>query len=311
MWRSGWAEREVTNGQMLPAFTDEAVVHVLVGELWALLQGADVADARTEARDMVAALLDVSRLWPGMNPDAVVASDLAERARSAARRRANGEPFAYAVGRAAFRYLTLSVDPRVLIPRQETEILVDIVLRELGDAPGGVAVDVGTGSGAIALALASESRLERVIATDVSSDALAVAGMNVEQLLPRLRARVELRQGAGLGPVRNERLRAVVANPPYIAFDESAQLPSSVRDWEPPLALYAADAGMANTIELISGAARLLEPGGLLAVELDSRRADAGAELARADGRYERVAIHPDLSGRDRVLTARRRAESG
>ncbi len=287
------------------------MVRVLVSELRALLQGADVLDARTEARDIVAALLDVSRHWPGANPDAIVAGGVAARARGAARRRAGGEPFAYAVGRAAFRYLTLAVDPRVLIPRQETEILVDIVLRELGDTPGGVAVDVGTGSGAIALSLATESRLERIIATDVSSDALAVAAWNVEQLQPRLRAVVELRHGSGLSPVKGERLRAVIANPPYIAFDESAQLPALVRDWEPPVALYAADAGMANTAELIGSASAVLEPGGLLAVELDSRRAHSCAKIAYADERYERVEVHPDLSGRDRVLTARRRAGSG
>src|SRR5581483_7272493 len=100
----------------------------------------------------------------------------------------DGAPFAYAVGRAAFRHLTLDVDPRVLIPRQETEVLVEAVLEWVGSADGGVAVDIGTGSGAIALALASEGPFARVIATDVSREALAVARGNVERLAPALRA---------------------------------------------------------------------------------------------------------------------------
>lgn len=281
------------------------IARQLVAELARVLEG-QVDDARAEARDIVAALLDVSRLWPSANGDAVVGSAIVAHARDAASRRARGEPFAYAVGRASFRYLTLLVDHRVLIPRQETEILVDIVLRELGSRRGGVAADIGTGSGAIALALASESALERVIATDVSRDALDVARANRARLATRLRAAIDFREGDGLLPVLDMRLDAVVANPPYIRPDEAAELPASVRDWEPALALFAEEEGMRNIATLVRDAPGVLVPGGLLALEVDSRRADAAAELARRDGRYVAVAIHPDLAGRDRVLTARR-----
>jgi release factor glutamine methyltransferase len=119
-------------------------------------------------------VLDVPRFWPVTNRDALVDATAVDEARHAAAMRAKGAPFAYAVGRAAFRHLTLAVDPRVLIPRQETEVLVDLVL-EAEDGGRGTVVDVGTGSGAIALALATEGRFDRVIATDVSRDALAVA----------------------------------------------------------------------------------------------------------------------------------------
>src|SRR5687768_18110154 len=112
------------------------------------------------------------RFWPSLNREERLDVVLCARAWDAARRRASGAPFAYAVGRAAFRHLTLDVDERVLIPRQETELLVEQVLAVAGE--GGVAVDVGTGSGAIALALATEGRFDRVVATDVSLDALAV-----------------------------------------------------------------------------------------------------------------------------------------
>lgn len=286
--------------------SDGVTAAQLVLELESLLRGAGVPHPRAEGRDILAALLDVARHWPSANPRATVADDVAGRAREAGRRRVAGEPFAYAVGRAAFRHLTLVVDWRVLIPRQETEILVEIVLGELECAEGGTAVDVGTGSGAIALALASESRLDRIVATDVSGDALAVAAGNVERLRARLTGRVELRQGAGLAPVRGEQFAVVVSNPPYIAFAEAASLPPSVRDWEPPLALYSGDGGMSLTAELLRDAAPVLLPGGLLAVELDSRRVDAAARLARDDGRYEGVTIHPDMTGRGRILTARR-----
>jgi release factor glutamine methyltransferase len=226
-------------------------------------------------------------------------------------RRAAGAPFAYAVGRAAFRHLTLDVDERVLIPRQETEVLVDEVLARLADRPGGVCVDVGTGSGCIALALACEGRFDRVIATDVSLDALDVARANAAHVGRALCAPVEFRHGALLAPVRASEpplaARCVVSNPPYIAYGEAGALPSSVRDWEPPLALYAPNEGMAIIAALVRDAAALLEPGGLLALEVDARRAALAAELAATDGRYAEVAVRLDLAGRERFVLAVRR----
>lgn len=260
-----------------------------------------------EARDLIAAVADKPRLWPSSHPDALLEEAVVMAACEAAVRRASGAPFAYAVGRAAFRHLTLHVDDRVLIPRQETEVLVDVVLEwSAARGAGGLAIDVGTGSGAIALALASEGGFDRVIATDVSAGALEVARGNAERLADTLRAPVEFRQGALLAPVRGEMARAVVSNPPYISYHEMRELPSSVRDWEPPTALYAADEGMAMIAALARGAGSVLEPGGLLAMEIDCRRGAACAELLRAQGCYHDVRVRPDLTGRDRVLTATR-----
>jgi release factor glutamine methyltransferase len=280
-------------------------IGALRAELAATLDAAGVPLARDEARDVIAALLDVPRFWATTHADEAADAALADAARRAATRRAAGAPFAYAVGRSAFRHLTLDVDERVLIPRQETELLPELVLALVRDA-GGTAVDVGTGSGAIALALASEGRFDRVVATDVSSDALRVARANAERLAPALRAPVELRQGSGLRPVAGERLRAVVSNPPYIAFHEMAALPESVRDWEPALALCCGEQGLAITAAIVRDAGALLEPGGALALEVDARRASLVAELALADGRYEDVAVRLDLTGRERFVTARR-----
>ncbi len=283
----------------------QGAVGTLVRELTGLLRSGGVEDPGREARDIVAALLDVPRFWPGLNSHEPLAAGDAERARAAAARRVAGAPFAYAVGRTAFRHLTLEVDDRVLIPRQETEQLVEAVLDSARDG-GGIALDVGTGSGAIALSLAMEGSFGLVIGTDVSSGALKVARNNAERNAAAMRTPLEFRAGSLFAPVRDVRVRAVVSNPPYIAYDEAAALPRSVRDWEPAVALYSGEGGMAATAEIIRGAAAVLESGGVLALELDSRRAGVAAELALAEGRYTDVAVRLDLAGRERILIARR-----
>lgn len=283
----------------------DATVASVVQELARLLQAGGVARARDEARDIVASLADQPRFWPTMHRDEVLSEDVRQTALRAARQRAAGAPFAYAVGRASFRHLTLDVDPRVLIPRQETEQLVELVLARTRQA-GGTVVDVGTGSGAIALSLACEGTFARVIGTDVSHDALAVARRNAERLAGAVAAPIELRAGSFLAPVRDVSARAVVSNPPYIAFGEAEALPDSVRDWEPPLALLSGREGMAATMTIVGDAAAVLEPGGLLALEVDTRRASLVAELVASDGRYRDIAVEPDLTGRERFVTASR-----
>jgi release factor glutamine methyltransferase len=281
-------------------------VGALVREMAGQLTRAGIADAKREAGDIVAAVYDVPRFWALLHEDEMVSDESAARCRRAAQHRSSGAPFAYAVGRSAFRHLTLHIDERVLIPRQETEMLVDEVLAREAT---GLAIDIGTGSGAIALALASEGRFDRVIGTDVSSGAVAVARANGVRLAPALTAPVEWREGSLLSPVVGERARVLVSNPPYISFDEAPALPESVRDWEPPFALYSALGGMAITASLIRGAPDVLVPDGLLVMELDSRRASLAAELALADGRYRDVAVKLDLTGRERFLIARRKDE--
>jgi len=278
---------------------------MLLAELTADLAGAGVALARDEARDIVAAVLDVPRFWPSTNREALIDATAIDEARRAATARAKGAPFAYAVGRAAFRHLTLAVDSRVLIPRQETEVLIDLVL-EVERGGRGTVVDVGTGSGAIALALATEGSFDRVIATDVSLDALAVAERNAAFLRDDLRAPVEFLHGSRLAPVADLRVRAVVSNPPYIAFGELDELPPSVRDWEPPVALLSGEQGLATTRAIIREARPVLEPGGLIALEVDTRRASLVAEVLAADGGYRDVSVRLDLTGRERFVLARR-----
>jgi len=274
------------------------------------------ADAVREAGWLVDAVLGLSpaaraaqlATAPPGAPD-LVSPEAVARVEAAAARRAAGEPLAYCVGTAPFRHLTLRVDPRVLIPRPETEQVVEAALACVAGHPGGVAVDIGTGSGAIALSLATEGAFAAVVATDVSADALEVARGNAEAVagaLPRgaRMAPVEFRHGPDWEPLGGVRARVIVSNPPYIAYDEAPALPAGVRDWEPPLALFAADGGMARYDALFAGVTAHLEPGGWLVLEVDARRAAETAARAREAG-LSAVRLLPDLAGRDRVLVAR------
>jgi release factor glutamine methyltransferase len=261
--------------------------------------------ARRTARELLSLVWDVTPAWISAHADDSVPGDVRQQATAAAHRHAEGQPLAYAMGRVAFRNLVLAVDERALIPRPETEIVVGEALRLCRT---GVAADVGTGSGAIALALATEGAFDRVIATDISADALAVARVNVERVAPAVP--VELRSGSLLEPLRGESVDLLVSNPPYIAAGELGALPPAVRDWEPPLALLSEENGMAHTRAIITQAAAVLRPGGWIVLEVDSTRADAVAAMLTGHAWLESVSIRPDLAGRPRVAVARRNHEA-
>lgn len=276
------------------------------------LAGPGVPPARAEARDLIAGVLDKARFWPSAHRDDPLSGETLAEIRGAAARRREGMPLQYAIGRTTFRHLTLRVDRRVLIPRPETEMLVDLVLSAQRGGTG-VAVDVGTGSGAIALALAAEGDFEAVHATDTSADALAVAQANLDAIPVERRARVHFHHGALAAPVLallgETSCDTVVSNPPYIAPSEAAELPRLVRDWEPAGALFADEAGMAVIRALVPQAAEVLRPGGLLAMEIDARRADLAAGAVAADGRFHDVETRLDLTGRPRFVVARRKEQ--
>ena len=292
---------------------------------------AGLAGARHEARFIVDEVLGRTAV-PGGSPrlDQVPAAAL-RAARAMVARRAAGEPLQYVFGHWPFRHLDLLVDRRVLIPRPETEQVVEVALGEgrrlhrLADpAPGEdsrgdlVVVDAGTGSGAIALALASElgpGLLREVWATDVSADALEVAAANVEawrasgggQPLPR----VELAEGSWLEALP-ARLRGavdlLVANPPYVSAGEWAGLAAEVRA-EPRRALVAGPAsdgtpGLAAVEALLEECRVWLGRPGSAVLELAPRQAEPAARLARRLG-YDEVRVEPDLVGRPRALVVR------
>jgi release factor glutamine methyltransferase len=223
-------------------------------------------------------------------------------------RRRAGEPLAYVLGAWGFRRLDLLVDRRVLIPRPETEQVVEVALevaRRLG--PPLAIVDLGTGSGAIALSLADELPLRDVViwATDASSDALDVARANLAGL-GRAAANVRLAQGWWWEALPGElqgRLDLVVSNPPYVGDTE--HIDASVADWEPAAALFGGTDGLDALQVVAGGAARWLRTGGALVCEIGEAQGDAARELAAASGLVD-VEIRRDLAARDRVLVAHR-----
>ena len=243
-------------------------------------------------------------------------------------RRAAGEPLQYVLGTWQFRSLELSIDRRVLIPRPETEQVVESALSELArmaktrpdDDDPIVCVDLGTGSGAIALSLALEGpttgkRVE-VWATDRSPDALDVARANLASLTrldPDTERRVTLVAGSwydALPSLLERQVDLVVSNPPYVSEEDYGGLDPGVRDWEPIGALVAARgrsgvAGMADVEEVVAGAIRWLRPGGALVVELSPTQAYGAIDAARRAG-FTRVETGRDLAGRVRMLVAER-----
>lgn len=223
------------------------------------------------------------------------------------RRRSAGEPLQHVLGHWPFRYLDLMVDRRVLIPRPETEQVVEVALREL-DRSGGsdrstTVVDLGTGSGAIALAIATERVRTAVWATDASADALDVARANLAGV-GRAGARVRLAQGDWFAALPHDLVGTVdlvVSNPPYVAT--TAALPRSVLDWEPTAALFAGGDGLDDVRSIVSGAPRWLTDGGVVVCELSPEQGPAAVEFAASH--FHEVELAPDLAGRDRTLVAR------
>ncbi len=289
---SAAASRAGTVGEMLDALADE-------------LGGATGMPARQEARDLIAAVLGQPKFWPTAHRDEPLMPATLVALSEASERLKRGMPFQYAVRRADFRALTLYVDERVLIPRPETELLVEIALSQTNGA--GTIADVGTGSGAIALSLAAEGRYDKVIGTDISSDALTVARHNVRAVPAEKRQVIDFRAGSWCAPLVGEQLGALVANPPYIAPAEAGELPDLVRNWEPSFALFSERDGMAAIRAIAHGAVAVLAPHGLLALEVDTRRAAEAAALVNAVGAYEQVTVHNDLTGRERFIVARRK----
>ena len=272
----------------------------LLAEATAALSAAGVSEPRREALRLWSELHGTSAAAIYLDGEAEAEPVAAAALRVAVRRRAAGEPLAHAAGRIGFRSLVLRSDRRALIPRPETEGLVDLLLARIRT---GRAADIGTGSGCLALSLASEGSFTQVSAVDISADALALAEENRAALV----ARVDLVRGDLCGPLRPASLDAVVSNPPYLTEGEYAALDPSVRRWEPAAALVSGPDGLQATGRLLHEARVVLRAGGWLALEVDCTRAAEVAAQACALGWMD-VAIHADLFGRERYLLARRSA---
>ncbi len=226
-------------------------------------------------------------------------------------RRSAGEPLQYVLGRWGFRRLDLYLDRRVLIPRPETEQVVEAALGELDRLAveldrSPVAVDLGTGSGAVALALVSERASVEVWGTDESPDALAVARANVAGV-GRTGTRVRLAEGDwfdALPPELEGQVDVIVSNPPYVAASEVGNLQAEVADWEPVGALVAGPTGLEAIDVIVTEAPGWLTARGALVVEHAPHQAHEVVRLARQAG-FDDTETRPDLAGRDRMLVAR------
>lgn len=269
------------------------------------LAGKGFEEPRLDAELLLSASLGLKRLDLYLQFDRPLRPEEIAEFRGRLLRRARHEPLQYIAGHADFRELRLKVDRRVLIPRPETEELVGEVLRWAAAHDARTALDVGTGSGAIALSLAVEGGFERVVATDLSAEALAVAREN--HAAAAAGTAVDFREGPGLAPVAGERFDVLVSNPPYVAERDRATLAPQVREWEPAAALFSGDDGLDVLRELIAGAPDHLTPRGLLALEIGAEQAEAVCGLVHAGGAFEEPRLVRDLAGRDRIVLAERR----
>jgi release factor glutamine methyltransferase len=260
-----------------------------------------------EADLLLRHVLGVTRSELLIHPDRILLPAEKRRLSRYLHRRVGREPLQYILGETDFRTLTLRTSPAALIPRPETEGLVEQVLAFLGKDPRGTVLDVGTGTGCIALSLAAEAPGLRVWASELSPEAARLARRNARAL--GLDQRVEIKVGNLTDPFDDHpgALAALVSNPPYVAAGEKSRLQPEVRDHEPDLALFAPGEGLGIYRKLIPRAEHLVEPGGLLALEIGEDQGNSLLELLnRRGGTWVEIRIEKDLAGRDRYALALR-----
>ncbi len=265
------------------------------------IRAAGVESPRLDAELLLAEATGSSREQLAVHPEDPVSGAQARIFGGLVRRRVAREPVAYILGRRGFRNLDLAIDRRVLVPRPETELLVEVAL-ELAPAR---ALDVGTGSGAIALALADELPEAQLVAVDVSAEALAVAEGNAQAL--GFAGRVGFRLGSAPAAATDGPFDLVVANLPYVRDSDRRTLPPEITRYEPDVAVFSGPDGLDALRELLVD----LTPGGsgpecgAVALEIGEGQGDDVRRLVAAAG-FDRVELRPDLAGIDRVVVGRR-----
>jgi release factor glutamine methyltransferase len=277
-----------------------STIRELLGPAREYLEGKGVPSPKLDAEYLLAHVLGVPRLELYLDHDRALEPAQVDSLRELVRRRGKREPLAYVLGSWSFYGLELHCDARALVPRPETEILVERCLALLEGIATPAIVDVGTGTGAIALALAARLPEASVTAIDLSPDALALAAENAA--LNDLGDRVEFLQGDVLAPVAGRRFDLVASNPPYVAEGEAVD--AEVSAYEPAMAVFAGDGGRATLERLAAAAPAALRPGGHLVVEVAEGQAPWLAERL-AGGGYEEIEVTRDLRGVERVVVAR------
>jgi release factor glutamine methyltransferase len=281
--------------------------------LWSAdyLASKGVESGRLDAEWLLASALGTERLQLYLKYDRPVGPEEREAFKQQLRRRACREPLQYILGRAAFRELELVADPRALIPRPETEVLVEEVLAWAKDRKSGLGtvMDIGTGTGAVSVSLAVEGVCEQIVATDISEGALEVARLNAQR--HGVEALLDFRRGSLFEIVdAGEAFDVIVSNPPYVATGERAGLQPEIRDWEPSEALFAGDDGLDVIQPLIAEAPEHLTDGGLLALEVGLGQAERVTRQIDDSGRFEPARVRRDLGGLPRVIMAERKTRA-
>lgn len=267
------------------------------------LKSRGFEDARLEVERLLGGVLGLSRVELYLAFDQPVADGEIARFRELYRRRLAREPLQHLLGETEFREVTLKTDRRALIPRPETELLVEVAAGFLAHRENPLVADLGTGTGAIALSVAGEVPGARVVAVDISDDALVLADRNAREL--GLRDAVTFVAGdmlgglAGRGP-----FDAILSNPPYIRTGDIESLQPEVRDHEPRIALDGGPDGMDFLRTIIAGAAAFLAPGGMLLLECGAGQGGTLVRFAEDAGGYSGVEIVFDYAGKDRFLKA-------
>lgn len=293
-------------------------IRAALKEAMARLRAAEIASHTLAAELLLMHTLGHDRTWLYTHPEEALDSAAAEKYFALVARRAAGEPVQYLTGKQEFWGLEFEVTPAVLIPRPESEHVIEVALERLGplafkhnpktdldNAPLRVA-DVGTGSGCLAVALARELPHAEVFATDISATALEVARRNAARhgVADRIHfLEANLLEGIAHSPFFFD---LIVSNPPYVASNEAAELPREVRDHEPHSALFGGPTGVEIYARLVDQAGELLRSGGILVLELGHDSAEHVRSIFDADLRWMNVAITIDLAGIPRVLAAER-----
>jgi len=275
--------------------------------LWSAeyLDEKGVPAGRLDAEHLLAHVVGVTRLQLYLEFERPLTRAEIDGYRPLLKRRAGREPLQYIIGRQPFRELDLEVCPGVLIPRPETEVLVDEILKwtEMTAPTDPVALDIGTGTGAIGLSLACEGYFTHVTMTDIVEVALEVARRN--RNAAALDDMVDLRKGSLFEPLKEgEVFDVIVSNPPYVAEVDEAALEPEVRDWEPREALFSGDDGLDLIRQVIGEARKHLKEGGLLALEVGSDQTKVVAGLLEERGEYDDVRVLRDYTGRERFVFA-------
>jgi release factor glutamine methyltransferase len=265
----------------------------------AQLEKAQVPDPEQDARLMLAHLLELSPMQLRLSTDRELSPADSARYRALLLRRAERQPLQYLLGEQWFYGLPFFVDSRVLIPRQETESLCELGIAHLKPLPAPAALDLCTGSGAIAVTLKHQCPHAQVSAADLSPDALCVARQNAG----RHSAEITFHQGDLFAPLAGQQFDLILSNPPYIESAECLTLQEEVLR-EPAMALDGGADGLDFYRRIAAEAHTHLKPGGMLAMEIGCRQAEAVAALLKAAGAYRSIAVVKDLYGLDRIVKA-------